>query len=46
MYEEEAFEMLHQQFEPMIFHVMNKLKIYKTKWISIKLAVLLYGKHP
>lgn len=31
MYEDARFEELHQQFEPMIYHVMRKLSIYKNK---------------
>ncbi|MCV9884472.1 sigma-70 family RNA polymerase sigma factor [Metabacillus halosaccharovorans] len=31
MYEDARFEELHQQFEPMIYHVMRKLGIYKNK---------------
>jgi len=31
MYEDARFEELHQQFEPMIYHAMRKLGIYKNK---------------
>ncbi|PMC37332.1 RNA polymerase subunit sigma-24 [Bacillus sp. UMB0899] len=31
MYEDARFEELHQQFEPMIYHAMNTLSIYKNK---------------
>jgi DNA-directed RNA polymerase len=31
MYEDEKFEMLHEKFEPMIYHMMKKLKIYRDE---------------
>jgi len=31
MYEDARFERLHQQFEPMIYHAMRKLGIYKNQ---------------
>jgi DNA-directed RNA polymerase len=31
MYEDEKFEKLHEQFEPMIYHMMKKLKIYRDE---------------
>ena len=31
MYEDARFEELHQQFEPMIYHAIKKLGIYKNK---------------
>ncbi|WP_175640209.1 hypothetical protein [Metabacillus schmidteae] len=30
MYEDARFEELQQQFEPMIYHAMKKLGLYKT----------------
>lgn len=31
MYNDVRFEKLHEQFEPMIYHIMNKLMIYKNE---------------
>lgn len=31
MYEDVKFEKLHQQFEPMIYHAMKRLSIYKNE---------------
>ncbi|OAS88205.1 MULTISPECIES: sigma-70 family RNA polymerase sigma factor [Metabacillus] len=31
MYEDEIFEKLHEQFEPMIYHMIKKLAIYKDE---------------
>lgn len=31
MYEDARFEELHEQFEPMIYHAMKRLAIYKNK---------------
>ena len=31
MYEDEEFEKLYEQFEPMIYHMMKKLKIYRDE---------------
>lgn len=31
MYEEQKFEQLHKQYEPMIYHILKKLLIYRNK---------------